>query len=334
MLHRRISMHGSAALVVCSLLLPMSRGSAEAPPKDVDLELFERSEVDRNPGCKVVLWQHDRNPAQDKYAYVFDEWLIGQNHVRQQARIKIGGNITVLKRVATGGKTTGYNVFEHQLYRLPEPNEFVILELKLAEKQLGSVVIESGKLTVVMDGKPMFRVAVKGKADCMTPDTAVPLAAGNSNAGASGKASSASPRAAMAACLEAAKLTDIPTSFECDWKKVARSAGAATLSGEYKLRAKGADGSMTILEPDDGPSYVGIETVRHSTTAVCGVGLGAWRADRTNLVAILDEPAKCEVRISRIPGTTAVKVTTTKECNPDLCGNGSSFDGQWVRTAK
>ena len=330
----RFAMRGLAVFFACSLLLPMSAGLAEAPPKDIDLELFERSEVDRHKGCKVVLWQHDRDPAQDKYAYLFDEWLIGQNHVRQTARIKIGGNTTLLKRVATGGKTTGYDVFEHQLYRLPDPNEFVILVLKLAEMKLGSVDIESGKLTVVMDGKLMFRVAVKGKAGCVTPDTATPRAEGSTPAGGSGKASSASPRAAMAACLEAAKLTDIPTSFECDWKKVTGDAGGATLSGEYKLRAKGADGTMTILEPHDGPSYVGIETVRHSTTAVCGVGLGAWRADRNQLVAMLDEPAKCEVRISRVPGTTAVKVTTTNECNPDLCGNGSSFDGQWVRTTK
>ncbi len=331
MLQCQSPLRGFAGFVAFSLLLPLSPGLAQAPPKDVDLELFERSDVDRHSGCKVLIWQHDRNPAQDKYAYLFDEWLIGQNHVRQQARIKIGGQITVLKRVATGGKTTGYNVFEHQLYQLPEPNEFVILEVKLAEMKLGAVEIESGKLTVVKDGKLMFRVAVKGKAGCTTPDTSLPLAGGNTAADASDKASPANPRATTAACMAAAKLTDIPRNFECDWKKVVGGAGGAALSGEYKLRAKGTDGVMTILEPHDGPSYVGIETVRHSTTAVCGVGLGAWRADRDELIAILDDPKKCEVRISRVPGTTAVNVTTTSECKPDLCGNGASFDGQWVR---
>lgn len=325
---------GLAMLVVSSGVVLASSAIAEAPSDDIDLRLFEASEIARNNGCTVLLWQSDRDPAKDKYAYLFNESLLGQNHVRHFTRIKIGGAIKSLKRVATGGNTTGFGVFEYQLYQLPGPNEFVVLELQLAEKKLDSVEIGAGKLTVIVEGKPIFRVAVKGKAGCMTPDTAVPLAEENTKAGVSRPASPSSPRTVMAACLEAAKATDISTSFECDWKNVVRNARGTTLSGEYKLRAKGADGGMTILEPDDGPAYVGIETVRHSTTAVCGVGVGAWRADRNELVAMLDEPAKCEVRISKIPGTTSVKVTTTKECNPDLCGNGSSFDGNWVLTTK
>ena len=46
----------------------------------------------------------------------------------------------------------------------------------------------------------------------------------------------------------------------CDWKQVVQTSGGATFSGEYKLRVKGADGVMTILEPHDGPAYVGIQT--------------------------------------------------------------------------
>jgi len=325
---------GLAILGACCVLATASPGLAESQPEKIDLELFEKSEIDRNKGCSVVLWQDDRNPAQDKYAYLFNESLIGQNHARQSARIKIGGEIKQLKRVATGGNTTGYKVFEYQLYTLPEPNEFVILELKLAQMLLGAVEIEAGKLTVIMDGKPKFRVAVKGKAECMTSDAAEPPAKGKRASDGSGTALSSSPRAAMAACLDAAKSTDIPTSFECDWKKVVANSSGATFSGEYKLRAKGADGVMTILEPDDGPAYVGVQTLRHSTTAVCDVGVGAVRDEKKELIARLDDPEACEVSISKIPGTTSVKVTTTNQCNPHLCGNGSSFDGHWVLTTK
>jgi hypothetical protein len=296
--------------------------------------LFERSEIDRNKGCSVVLWQHDRNPAQDTYAYVFHEPLVGQNHVRQSARIKIGDEIKLLQRVATGGTTPGYRLFEYQLYQLPEKNEFVVLELELAEMRLGAVEIVSGKLTVVIEGKPNFRVSVKGRASCTASDAVVPPAEGNRASGGSGKTPFSSPTNVVTACFEAARSTDIPTDFECDWKGVARSSRGTTLSGKYTLRSDGADGVMTILEPADGPTYVGIETVRHRTTAVCAVGVGALRDEKKDLVARLDDPQACEVRISKILGTTSVKVTTTKRCNPDLCGNGASFDGQWILDSK
>jgi len=160
---------GLAFLLASGLWASSSPGWAQTPPKDVDLELFERSEVDRSKGCSVVLWQHNRDPETDKFAYVFVETLAGENHTRRPARIKIGGVDTTLKRVAKGGKTTGYDLSEYQLYQLPAANEFVILELKLAEEQGETVDVESGKMTVITDGKLPFRTAVKGNAGCMTP---------------------------------------------------------------------------------------------------------------------------------------------------------------------
>jgi len=311
--------HGLAMLVVGIGLVLASGALADAPSKDIDLRLFQSSEIIGNQGCSVRLWQSDRDPAKDKFAYLFDESLLGQNHVRHSTRIKIGGDVKSLRRVATGGKTTGFGVFEYQLYQLPEPNEFVVLELQLAEKKIGAVDIGAGKLTVVLDGKPIFRVAVKGKAGCMTPDTVPPLAKDSPASGISRSASSTGQRTAVAACLEAAKSTDIPTSFECDWKQVLQNSGGATFSGEYKLRAKGADGVMTILELHDGAAYLGIQTVRQSTTAVCDVGLGAVRDEKKELIAKLDDPEACEVRLSRIAGSKSVKVTTSEQCNPHLC---------------
>jgi hypothetical protein len=160
---------GLATLFACGLLACASQASAETPPKDIDLELFEKSEVDRSKGCSVVLWQHNRDPEIDKFAYLFAETLVGPNHTRQPARIKIGGVVKTLKRIAKGGKTTGYDLYEFQLYQLPAANEFVVLELKLAEEEGESVDVQAGKITVIMDGKEPFRVSVKGNAGCMTP---------------------------------------------------------------------------------------------------------------------------------------------------------------------
>ncbi len=160
---------GLTLLLACGLLASTSPGSAQTSPKDVDLELFEKSEVDRSKGCTVVLWQHNRDPETDKFAYLFAETLVGQTFNRQPARIKISGVDKTLKRVAKGGKTTGYDLYEFQLYQLPTANEFVVLELKLAEPEGEAVDVEAGKLTVIMDGKPPFRASVKGNAGCMTP---------------------------------------------------------------------------------------------------------------------------------------------------------------------
>lgn len=155
------------AVLACFVALLPSPSSAE--PSAIDLKLFEKSEVDRSKGCSVVLWQDDRDPEKDKYAYIFAETLSGKNHARQPARIKIGGVVTTMKRVATGGKTTGYELYEYQVYQLPEEKEFVILQLRLAEEEGESVDVESGVMIIIMKGKPVFRATVKGNAGCNTP---------------------------------------------------------------------------------------------------------------------------------------------------------------------
>lgn len=190
---------GLVLLFACGLFTSTFRASAETPPKDIDLELFEKSEVDRSKGCTVVLWQHNRDPETDKFSYLFVETLIGQNFNRQPARIKIGGVVKTLKRVAKGGKTTGYDLYEFQLYQLPAANEFVVLELKLAEVEGETVDVEAGKMTVIMDGKPPFRASVRGNAGCMTP-----AAPDTGRKSAPPRRSEAAPLAAKVASVPAA----------------------------------------------------------------------------------------------------------------------------------
>jgi hypothetical protein len=156
------------------LLAPPALAQQPAAQPDIDLKLFDKSEVDRSKGCSVALWQADRDPEKDRFAYLFTEVLTGQNHARQPARIKIGGEVVALARVAVGGKTPGYGLYPYQLYKLPGANEFAILELKLAEEQGEAVEIESGSLSIVMRGRQIFRASVKGGAGCMTAPAAEP----------------------------------------------------------------------------------------------------------------------------------------------------------------
>jgi hypothetical protein len=136
---------------------------------DIDLKLFEKSEVDLSKGCSVSLWQHNRDPGTDKFAYIFLETLTGKNHTRQPARIKIGGEVVTATRVAVGGKSPGYGLHPYQLYKLPNPGEFVILDLKLGDEMGEAVEIESGSMSIIMKGKQVFRASVKGGSGCMTP---------------------------------------------------------------------------------------------------------------------------------------------------------------------
>lgn len=165
------------ALVAASLF-GTNAARAQAPAaSDIDLKLFEANEVDRSKGCTVALWQSNRDPDKDKYAYIFFERL-GKDHARQPAQIKIGNQAVSLRRVAIGGKNNGYDLYEYQLYKMPGDNQYVVLELKLGELEGEAVEVEAGTMTVVMRGKNVFRASVKGGAGCMTPAAPAPPSRG------------------------------------------------------------------------------------------------------------------------------------------------------------
>lgn len=304
--------------------------SAE-PKTDIELKLFDRAEIDRSKGCSVALWQDDRDPIKDKYAYVFAETLSGKDQVRQPARIKIGKDVMSLNRVATGGKAAGYGLYEYQLYRMPTEQDFVVVNLKFADKQSESVDVVSGVMILVVKGKPVFRATVKGSAGCATPAAPAPMA----NVPArTAKAPASKPLTAMAACQAAAEQATDPTDFACNWKKAIAEAPGFSLTGKYKMVEKNMSGEMTILETGLEPAQIGISTVaKTQNNPTCSVGVGASRDDKDQLTATMDEPKGCVVRIVSVPGPNIVKVTATRACH-DLCGMGGSFEGKWQLQTK
>lgn len=157
---------------------PAAQPQPQPQPKPddgkLDLKLFDKAEVDRSKGCSVALWQSNRDPDRDRYAFIFSEALTGQNHARQPARIKVGERILPMTRVAIGGKVGGYGLYPYQLYKLGEGDGFAVLELKLGEIEGETVEIEGGTLTVTMAGRQQARVTVKGGAGCMTAPVAAP----------------------------------------------------------------------------------------------------------------------------------------------------------------
>ena len=134
----------SAILSVVCCIASIGQAQAAKTGK-IDLELFKKSQVNRSRGCSVVLWQSNRNPDNDKYAYIFFEKL-NADHVRRPARIKIGGKIVKLKRVATGGKKMGYDLYEFQLYKMHRRKGYVILDIKLEEFGGETVDVDAGTM--------------------------------------------------------------------------------------------------------------------------------------------------------------------------------------------
>ncbi len=326
-MRRTLEYVGLLASGLVALATPLSA----QPKTDIDLKLFEKSEIDRSKGCSVALWQDDRDPDKDKYAYLFAETLSGKDHVRQPARIKIGKDVMRLDRVATGGKAAGYGLYEYQLYRMPTEQDFVVVNLKLAEKQGDRVDVVSGVMILIVKGKPVFRATVKGDAGCAAPAAPQSVATAPARAG---KPPASKPLTAMAACQAAAEQATDPTDFACNWKKAIAESPGFSLTGKYKMVEKNMSGVMTILETGLEPAQIGIATVAKTpNTPTCSVGLGASRDDKDQLTATVDDPKGCVVRVVSVPGPNIVKVTATKACN-DFCGMGASFEGKWQLDTK
>lgn len=166
---------GFAALAVSALACPVLAQNAPPPaPAKVDLKLFEKSEVDRSKGCSFVLWQEDRDPEKDRFATVFIETL-GRNHVRENARVKIGSEVITFRRVAVGGaKEFGYKTFPSALYKAEKDDSFLIFDLKLEDSPGEVMDVNGGTMTVIRPKLPPFVVSVKGNAGCNTPAAAPP----------------------------------------------------------------------------------------------------------------------------------------------------------------
>lgn len=173
----RLRVLGMAALAASALACPVLAQNAPPPaPTKVDLKLFEKTEVDRSKGCSFVLWQEDRDPEKDRFATVFIETL-GRNHARENARVKIGGEVITFRRIAVGGaKEFGYKTFPSALYKAEKDDSFLIFDLKLEDSPGEVMDVTGGTVTVIRPKLPPFVVSVKGNAGCNTPAAALPPA--------------------------------------------------------------------------------------------------------------------------------------------------------------
>lgn len=129
----------------------------------INLRLFGKSALDGYQGCSFALWQRNRDPETDKFAYVF--------HVRfhdahpMPALVKIGKQVLELEKVEIGVKDSGLSD-KFQLYRDARNTTTLLVEIRKEERVGDQTFVSDARLTFVQRNKYPFVMRVKGGFRC------------------------------------------------------------------------------------------------------------------------------------------------------------------------
>lgn len=153
-----------ALLFAFAMATPLA-GPAWAEDLDVDLRLFGTAQLDGFDGCSFALWQRNRDPATDKYAYVLFQ-PFGEDGAPLPAWMRIGKPIVSMEAVAAGGEAVGRGVSPFQVFRETDGGTLAIVDILEARETDAGTEIRDARVTVVQSGKLPFPVRVKGAAAC------------------------------------------------------------------------------------------------------------------------------------------------------------------------
>jgi len=150
-----------AFLLVISMLLPSAVFAAD--DNKINLRLFGKSVVGSYQGCSFALWQRNRDPGKDKFAYVF--FVRFHDAQPMPALVKIGKKVLELEKVEIGIKDSGLSD-KFQLYRDAEKTTSLLIEIQ-EEKRVGdNTVVAKARLTFIQRNKFPFVMRVKGGFRC------------------------------------------------------------------------------------------------------------------------------------------------------------------------
>jgi hypothetical protein len=144
-------------LALALALLPLQATADDA--NEIDLKLFGENVVQGWDGCRLALWQNNRDPAEDRYAYVFfapipdGEALPGW--------VKIGDEVIEISRLEIGSADTGM-MEPFRLYRNADAGLTVMMEILGQARTDAGIEISDGRLTFLRNDKFPFAIRVKG----------------------------------------------------------------------------------------------------------------------------------------------------------------------------
>lgn len=153
------SLFGLLAFAVALLPVPAAADDAN----EIDLKLFGENVIQGWDGCRFALWQNNRDPSEDRYAYVFfapipdGEALPGW--------VKIGDDVIEISRLDIGSADTGM-LEPFRLYRNADAGLTVMMEILGQTRTDAGTEISDGRLTFLRNDKFPFAIRVKGLNGC------------------------------------------------------------------------------------------------------------------------------------------------------------------------
>jgi len=162
-----------AGLVGAMALILNGDPAARAADDDtkIALKLFGKADIESGLGtCRFSLWQDDRDPETDRYAYLFHV-NSGDRGYAGPARLKIGDTVHQLFELAAGGAASA-DMARHYLYASDDRDVRVHIEIRTADQQGEDNLIRDAAMTVIQKGKVPFVAIAKGVFGCGGGQTA------------------------------------------------------------------------------------------------------------------------------------------------------------------
>jgi len=148
-------------LLAAVLILPSLAQAADN--NKINLRLFGKSVFAPYNGCSFALWQRNKDPEKDKFAYVF--YVAFHDAHPMPALVKIGKKVLELQKIEMNLKESGLND-KFQLYRDVEKTTTLLVEIK-DEKRVGDEThISKARLTFIQRNKFPFVMNARGGFRC------------------------------------------------------------------------------------------------------------------------------------------------------------------------
>ncbi|GGB60967.1 hypothetical protein GCM10011316_36220 [Roseibium aquae] len=139
--------------------------SAEEALPRVALELFGQEDIEGGlGGCYFAIWQHNRDPEKDRFAYAFHTDF-GENVAPNPARIEIAGTVHRVAELVSGGPIKGGLATQH-LYANGDRSIRVHIEVLDAGYANALTTLHDVSMTVIERGKVPFVLSGKGVHGC------------------------------------------------------------------------------------------------------------------------------------------------------------------------
>lgn len=150
-------------LVLAFILAALPFHAAADEEHDIDLKLFGEDVIEGWDGCRFALWQKNRDPDEDRYAYVFFAPIPDGEAL--PAWVKISDQVHEISRIEIGSADTG-RLEPFRLYRDADNDLTVMMEIFQQARSDRGIEISDARLTFVQKDKFPFAIRVKGLNGC------------------------------------------------------------------------------------------------------------------------------------------------------------------------